>query len=479
MKAKNIITTGGVILGGLIMASGAGALSYVDETNVQFTFNPMLTMTLSEGDLTITDLAPGNSKNSNAVAITVNTNSVYGYGLYATVGNSTYNSTDLVLSGGADSFTSIATNANASSLSGGYWGYSIDAGTTYNGLPLYTATNGAELKTTTGAAQNDATSFLIGAAADTAQTQGTYNNVINFSAVARMYDELSIEAMDTMQNLGSLSTAGKTAVKSKMVAGQPYTLQDSRDGQDYTVAKLADGKVWMTKNLNLAGGTALTSDDTDMPSNYTMPMENGFGSGNTLPASATKNSADNNLTDSTQFSDNTMAYVFNSGTTSDCGARGQNVPCYSYYSWTAATLGSGVGVSDAGTNVTVSICPKGWRLPTATTSGASATTNNNWKTGDNYALATAYGANLESNYYENAATFYNNAGPLTTVPNFLLAGYYYSGTFSSGGTDGFYWSSTVSSATGAYYLYFSTSFVNSASSNSRYGGRSVRCILAD
>ena len=166
--------------------AGAGALTYQDSADVQFTFNGVLTMSLSEGDLTISDLAPGNKKNSNPVAITVNTNSAYGYGLYATVGNATYNNTNLTLAGGAGNFTSVATGTSTATLTGGQWGYSTDAGATYKGLPLYTATNGAELKTTTGAASNDVTNFLIGAAAGTNQAQGTYNNVINFAAVAKV-----------------------------------------------------------------------------------------------------------------------------------------------------------------------------------------------------------------------------------------------------------------------------------------------------
>ena len=243
---------------------------------------------------------------------------------------------------------------------------------------------------------------------------------------------------------------------STLTTGQVYSLKDSRDEQSYNVAKLADGKCWMITNLNLAGGTVLSSDKSDVPStNYY-----------TLPASSTSG-----------FSDNTVAYVYNSGnTTSTCTSPG----CYSYYSWIAATAGgkdsSGNAVSTSGYNTAYSICPKGWRLPTSTTSNASSQSNKNWKTGDWYALATAYGANLESNYSQSAATFYNNAGPGTT-PNFLLAGNYSSGSFSNGGSRGYYWSSTSSSSsTSANGLSFYSGNVNLAGSNYRRDGRSVRCV---
>ena len=242
-----------------------------------------------------------------------------------------------------------------------------------------------------------------------------------------------------------------------LTTGQVYSLKDSRDEQSYNVAKLADGKCWMITNLNLAGGTVLSSDKSDVPStNYY-----------TLPASSKSG-----------FSSDTTAYVYNSGKiTSTCTSPG----CYSYYSWLAATAGgknsSGSSVTANGYNAAYSICPKGWRLPTSTTSNADATTSPNWKTGDWYALATAYGANLESSHSQNAATFYNNAGSGTT-PNFLLAGFYLNGSFSSGGSSGYYWSSTAGSGA-VYTLRFNSERVSSADSNYRKYGFPVRCVYGE
>ncbi len=245
--------------------------------------------------------------------------------------------------------------------------------------------------------------------------------------------------------------------------GNTFVAYDKRDNQSYKIAKLADGKYWMVENLNLAGGTTITPDDSNVTESYT------------LPASAIKNANDNNLTDSTQFSDNATAYVFNSGNKTNCGASGQNIPCGSYYSYLAATAGTGANVTENGYNASGSICPKGWRLPTATTSNADAQIDGNWKTGDFYALAKAYGANLESNYSQNSSTFYNNAGP-NTVPNFLLAGVYDNSIFYNGGSYGNFWSSTSNSGSYAYNLYLNSSSINSASEYYRKIGRSIRCI---
>ena len=291
----------------------------------------------------------------------------------------------------------------------------------------------------------DSCSGTTYAAGGTYTLDGTTTN--NISLTAMWSEPKTIANATYMQEVGSCPDT--------LTTGQVYSLKDSRDEQSYNVAKLADGKCWMITNLNLAGGTVLSSDKSDVPStNYY-----------TLPASSTSG-----------FSSDTAAYVYNSSnTTSTCSSPG----CYSYYSWLAATAGgkdsSGNAVSTNGYNAAYSICPKGWRLPTSTTSNANAQSNNNWKTGDWYALATAYGANLESNYYQNAATFYNNAGPGTT-PNFLLAGNYRSGSFSNGGSNGLYWSYTAYSSTYAYSLYFHSGNVNSADNNRRRYGYSVRCV---
>ena len=262
-----------------------------------------------------------------------------------------------------------------------------------------------------------------------------------------------------------------------MDSSTAYTLKDERDNKYYNIAKLADGQVWMTTNLNLAGGTKLYSETSDVPAGY--PESGGTGYF-TLPSSSTSG-----------FSDDTTAYVYNAPNKNNpdpsnpttCTPTG-STPCDSYYSWLTATAGgknaSGSAVTGNGYNAAYSVCPKGWRLPTATTSNTSAQTYPKWKTGDSYKLATAYGAYLESNYYDDSsatgANFYNNAGP-GTLPNFLLAGNYYSSSFYSGGSAGSYWSSSSYSSTLAYRLYFPSSSVDSAKSYYRRSGFPVRCIL--
>ena len=203
-----------LMLVGVLYCNTASAVTYQTGVGVSFTFNPKLTLTLSSSNLVISNLAPGTSDNSNEIAITVSTNAAYGYNLSATVGNSTtYNNTDLTHSSGASSgkFTSIAFQANpanyiSSISSNNTWGYSIDSGTKYNGLPLYSdTTNIATLKATdsTPATGTDTVNFLIGAKASTTQPTGDYKNVINFIAVTNpvpqfLYDEVASMSKGTL-----------------------------------------------------------------------------------------------------------------------------------------------------------------------------------------------------------------------------------------------------------------------------------------
>lgn len=181
MKAKHIITTCGVILGGLAVAGSASAVvTYKGSSDVQFTFSPMLSLELSGDGFNIDDLVPGGSRISNAVDVTVASNSSSGYILTATVGNSTtFSNTDLTSSNSRIAMI----GASDTALSAGKWGYTINDGTTYGALALYSAITPTTIKTST-ASGSEVTSVKIGAYADSQQLPGEYNNVVNFAVVS-------------------------------------------------------------------------------------------------------------------------------------------------------------------------------------------------------------------------------------------------------------------------------------------------------
>ena len=263
------------------------------------------------------------------------------------------------------------------------------------------------------------------------------------------------------------------------------TAIDKRDGQEYTIAKLADGKYWMVENLNIAGGTALSSEDTDFDSGYELPTTGGWTVTDgklVLPNTAVKNDTDDRYTNPSQISSNNYAYVLNSGNKENCGVSGQSALCYSYYSWDAATLGSGRNTSATDIDADYSICPKNWRLPT--TRHVDPFDAAVAESSDFYNLATNYGMSTGV-WNQSTGSFYTQAGP-NTNPNYLISGFIddINGTntiFSSNnGSVGYYWSATsTNDSTNALYMYLKSDRINTALSTNRNTGFSVRCLFRD
>ena len=191
IKISAMIALGFVCTYGLSSFSGnTYALTYQDNVELQFTWNPTIRISLSSADLVIDNLTPGTSSDSNIITVNVGTNNVSGYTLSATAGNTTNASTNLVNTvDNTKLFTSLATDASLASLTtDNTWGYSFstNSGTSwsnYSGLPLYTAAAGAELINNDGSGSTPV-QFKIAAKASTIQASGAYTNTINFTAVA-------------------------------------------------------------------------------------------------------------------------------------------------------------------------------------------------------------------------------------------------------------------------------------------------------
>lgn len=398
------------------VAGMSSALTYQDGTNVQFTFDSTLSISLSDADIIIGNLIPGQDDVSNTVDITVNTNNLCGYTLSATVGNTTKNHRDLRHANGVANFASLAVDANLASLtdeSTSVWGYSIsNDGTTwsnYNGLPKYDDTqNIAELNATDGAATNSTTSFRIGAYAAEGQLAGDYSNVINFKVVSNI-------AKTYIQDV----TASTCPTERTLV-------YDKRDEKPYYIQQITTGNTtlcWMTTNLDLAGGTALYSDTSNVPDGYTIAGGSPYY---TLPTSSMIG-----------FRNNDVAYVYNSGS-EVCSL---SSPCYSYYSFPAATAGTNPESSPA----IYDICPRGWRLPSI------------------------------AEYTSLKNVFANDVAFMSQPWYGVRAGRMTDDYYSYIGEYGLYWTSGGTNSVSASYLYYDSS--NSAVYSSyRSFGHAVRCV---
>lgn len=196
-KIIYVLTALSLVVLGALGITRASALTERTTVPMQFTWAEQLGVELSSAALTISDLAPGAYKESNAISISVTTNYYGGYTLSASAGNSTNTTSSLKNSTNASAvFTSVATNASValSGITKGYWGYatSTNGGTSYSnysGLPYGYDNSGSQvgstksIGSTSGAAGTATTYFKIGAYAADDQLSGDYTNTINFYVV--------------------------------------------------------------------------------------------------------------------------------------------------------------------------------------------------------------------------------------------------------------------------------------------------------
>ncbi|MBQ2659532.1 hypothetical protein IJF85_00960 [Candidatus Saccharibacteria bacterium] len=329
---------------------------------------------------------------------------------------------------GIDSYTITITNSNTSS--------SVNSLTIpYGGSATVTVTpaSGYYLSAVSCPSGYTCSGYNTGTSYTGQQTVTVTNNGTTNGGTLSFTGAINIVNIGNMQNL-SYSKCTTTAAY----------VTDTRDNQQYTIQRLADGRCWMMTNLNL-GATALitdlTSSNTNLSSTITASTFNGwkrsrgtntFTSAEYIPlaASNTSNGLDTDPTSGTAYG---TLYNF-------CAASARTI-CTDY---------------NYNNNASYDLCPAGWRLPTGNTDGEFAT------------------------LYANAS-YNTNAKMRASVANggaaFALAGRFINSTPESQGKDGYYWSSTRNSNYSMYYLSLFTSSVSPSGYNVRSYGYSIRCIL--
>ena len=239
---------------------------------------------------------------------------------------------------------------------------------------------------------------------------------------------------------------------------QTATLKDKRDNNTYIIAKLKDGKCWMTQNLRLKldTSTPLKPTDSDVQQNWT-------------PNRSTDTASCQSGTRWDQDSEGykTVRSCYQSESTYNTNGV--------YYTHTAATAGTTANMNNNGDEATGSICPKGWRLPSV---GAIAKSANN----DFYNMAQHYVGGISWSGNDNSGYWQNYAHNMSSFPqNFTYSGFRWhdlDGVAYVGGRGG-WWSSTVTSSSRAYPLYILPGNVNPRDDYNwhyRYYGYTVRCI---
>ncbi len=165
--------------------------------------------------------------------------------------------------------------------------------------------------------------------------------------------------------------------KNSLSTGQEVNAMDSRDGKFYKVAKLADGNVWMTQNLDLDidSTRTYTNEDTDLGYNtstgeyesatWTPIIDNSIAWNAYVIAPAFYDPGDLYWSG--------LAYVFGQDYDEDAYYSTTGIPQYhlgNYYTYSAALAMNQIDSPITPENgIHQSICPAGWTLPRGSSSG--------------------------------------------------------------------------------------------------------------
>ena len=425
-----------------------------ETASIKATIPDSLTLTLSTDNLVFnledTDL------HTDKLTVTAKTNAAAGYTISFNTNND-YNdlkhSNTLV----EDKIASIVEDKTEATFPETAWAYSTDISDyTFKKIPL--AAENIFATTEKGENTHD---FTVGVRANNLAA-GDYENELIFTAVANPEPSLTLANITTMQEITPEIVAATPEHESKQ-------LIDIRDNKSYWVTKLKDGNIWMTQNLDLdlSTTTTLTPEDSDVTANWTPSSTTIAGAAN-LNSTNWVNSDNNPYSfdpgnyyfDGTYYSSATCNYLTTTCdhfATTPYDLNGEHGHVGNYYNWSAAVASNDTSATTAaGTDMSSSICPKGWRLP----HGYQSTQGNDFAT-----LNTAYGGATNSDSVI-------LANPLF----FVRGGLVNSGSLGYSADFGRYWSSTASSATSAGYLYFYSGYVVPSYYNSRYSGFSVRCL---
>lgn len=249
----------------------------------------------------------------------------------------------------------------------------------------------------------------------------------------------------------TLQTFGSTEC-STMNIGEVMALEDIRDNNTYTIAKLEDGNCWTIENLRLVPTTtSFDSSNTNLPTQQFIE-----DAPNSLTSNNLCNTDNDACVDKIQFNTNNIILT----NTASHNSNTVNKSWYSYgvmYNWYTASAGNGVFLTDTG-NVTGDICPAGWRLPTGGNNSEFTEIN---RLANNNSTAVITG--------------------LTKYPdNFILSGDYNNKTPGGRSSYGRYWSATPDGTINAFRLGFASNTnkaVTPAGSWNKWDAFAVRCIV--
>lgn len=383
--------------------------------DINLNVGEVLNLTLDTNSLDLSTTI--NSFVSETINATASTNSQYGYTLTLEDVDSNTNLVHTNENIDATVASNFSGSKTSSEMEDNTWGFSLNTTDFYkvpaNGSPVALKRTNVPMAT-----ESETTPVTFGAKLGNL-TSGTYTDKILFTLYTNgqngrpnvdppVYPSRPGEdPTPTMQGFSCDTALPNTH--------DAVVLMDSRDGNEYTIKKLADGNCWMTENLRLIDKT-ISGADSNLPAGevFTIPKSKitGFESYNIALA----------------YLDETYG---------------------GYYNFYTATGGWGTGSLNEGT-APQDICPKGWRLPTG---------------GEGGEFETLYG-------------YYNSLELLQGEPNFVFSGFIKSdGKISEAEFAGYFRSSVIQSYWRAHNLIINNNgSIGATSFTYKTGGEAIRCL---
>jgi uncharacterized protein (TIGR02145 family) len=523
-KKKRVLIAASVVIITMALSTGPAdnAIASSDKATTTVGLNVNSTITLTGATGTINMTGPLNTTLTAVQTLSVTTNGGGGYILQMEMNNSStslfnvldssktctgvYKCVPTTNNGLASSNGAMSglIPANAKTLQGDTWGYNFSGATDAPAGTFFTVPAKNNPQVINGANQpvsNHPTYVTYGAYPTSSFPSGNYQNGVLFTATsidlaapptyAKVVDGANFQDVTTNAN----ESCQKLATFTGSNMGAIITMTDSRNGQQYRVAKLPDNKCWMVDNLRLklADGMVLTAADTDVAADTVVHFTvdgtsagaalsdlnaDGFTTDNELTRDGTSNPEMPNYDAWRQANPN---YTYNCKDNVGKNDYGYDSPdrkaystislakcgyLYNYYTATAATAPQS---AFAPGNASGSICPKGWRLPTGWT-GVSNLNNDfpllNAKMLDASATIGSVDPDTYSYWSPTGVWLGALSGSFSTI-------------FDGQGYFGGYWSSTMSSEYSAAALFFVPSNgVNPGDlDGSRNRGYALRCVL--
>ncbi len=433
-------------------AEGSNIPTQEKRTEVEFISNPNISLALSNNFVNFEVLTNEEGVfESRDILASVESNVSDGFQLYL---SSTSEDPDLKHNKGADDVISTKFNGSvtSSTMQDNTWGYSLDS-TNYTKVPglLSPVVISSSQGFTTDQSKLKK-NLTFGFKLSNSLAAGVYRGAVKLTLISggpseddwevdfttfsgiRFMHQLTPEicAAETTPNVNATELTYYTTDDTNYVPTN--YLRDIRDGKFYLVSKLADGNCWMDEGLRYLPSSTSTNEYTDLNTKsefeYTefrsaygsesLPWDDqGYKTAMIAPLLPSRGSGVHSIAYS--YSDYPDVYHDPVGYEHDVVKSGYR------YNWFAATAGNKTSTTTAAT-ANDSVCPKNWRLPTAT----------GQKSFDN--LITVYGVkfNYEENGYETEEDYEDAVEKLdkiTSSPLFFKYGgryYNYSGNTSSG-----------------------------------------------